>query len=135
MVQTYTAKMGEIVTVDRRISLSRRDLEAPMVRVTRFSEWEEQVDPWKQQDRLPVLYGGLFANLIYGNEPKVINQLELADDDPARKYLGDCKSIIVLPLYDQGESLNMVVLARNDANAFDSNLGNGNGSRNGRTRA
>lgn len=119
MVQTYTSKMNEIVTVDRRISLSRRGLESPMVRVTRFTGWEEKIDPWKQHDKLPVLYGGLFANLIYGNEPKVINHLELADDDPARKYLGNCKSIIVLPLYDQGESLNMVVLARNDADAFD----------------
>ncbi len=119
MVQTYSEKMSEIVHIDRRISLSRRGLESPMVRVTRFSGWEEKIDPWKNPDRLPVLYGGLFATLIFGNEPKIINRLELADDDPARKFLGDCKSILVLPLYDQGESLNMVVLARNEADAFD----------------
>ena len=74
----------------RWISLSRRGLESPWYRITRSSTWTEEIDPWKDKARLPLLEGGLLGELIYANEPRLIDDIAplLADDDPALAYLG-----------------------------------------------
>lgn len=119
MVKAYAAKMGKLYPAEKRISLSRRNLKSPYVRITRYSEWEEDLNPWKQNDRLPVLKGGLLSELIYANVPRVIDELEVHPDDPGLDYLDGQKSLLALPLFDQGESLNMVVLGRNTPAGFD----------------
>ena len=119
MVRSYARRMQQLLPVDRRISLSRRDLKFPDVRVTRYSGWEEDINPWKQTDRLPVISGGLLSELIYDDVPRIIDDHAIAPDDPAKPYLEGLRSIMALPLYDQGESLNMVVLGRTEPHAFD----------------
>ena len=71
---------------DRWISLSRRGLEPPRYRITRSSTWSEPVNPWKEKDKLPLLEGGLLGELIYGDEPRIIDDIAplLTPDDPAR---------------------------------------------------
>src|SRR5438105_4513556 len=66
MVQAYGDKIRSLLPSDRRISLSRRGLLAPQYRITRSSTWQENINPWKEKDRLPLLEGGLFARLLYG---------------------------------------------------------------------
>lgn len=119
MVQQYGARMRRFRHVDRSISLSRRDLAAPRVRVTRFSGWTSEVDPWKQPEQLPILDGGILSELIYGNEPRVINDFEAAAGDPAFEFLSGQGSLVAIPLLDQGVALNMVVHLRRDPGAFD----------------
>jgi sigma-B regulation protein RsbU (phosphoserine phosphatase) len=118
MVRSYARRMQQLMPVDRRISLSRRGLRYPQVRVTRFSEWAEEINPWKEPDRLPVVDRGLLSELIYDDVPRVIPDLKLATDDPAAEYLAGQRSLMSLPLYDQGEALNMVIVARNVPNGF-----------------
>ena len=118
MVRTYVKRMERIVVRDRLVTLSRRGLEHPFVYVTRDSTWTEEINPWEEQQRLPVLEGGLFAELVYGDEPRIIEDPQLADDDPAREYLAGYRSLLAIPLFDQGQGLNMVVMLRHDAGAF-----------------
>lgn len=118
MVRSYARRMQQLMPVDRRISLSRRGLKYPQVRVTRFSEWEEEINPWKEPDRLPIIDRGLLSELIYDDVPRVISNLELASDDPAAEYLAGQRSLMSLPLYDGGEAINMVIVARNVPNGF-----------------
>ncbi len=119
MVRAYARRMQQLLPVDCRISLSRRDLKHPSVRVTRFSQWEEDINPWKESERLPVLSQGLLSELIYGDVPRIIDDLELSSDDPSHPFLAGQRSLMALPLYDQGESLNMVVLGRKTPQGFD----------------
>ncbi len=118
MNQIYTRRMVELFPTTRQISLSRRRLEYPCVRITRSSTWPADINPWKDPQRLPVLNGGLFADLIYGNEPEIIDRIDLEVDDPAAEYLEDQQSLIAIPLYDGGEAINMVVATREDPYAF-----------------
>ncbi len=118
MVRSYARRVQQMLPVDRRISLSRRDLKYPFVRVTRFSGWDEEINPWKESDKLPVIEGGLLSELIYDDVPRVIDDLTLPADDPAMPFLEGLRSIMVLPLFDQGEALNMVVLGRNQPHGF-----------------
>ncbi len=87
MVRAYGQRVRRLVPSDGFLALSRRGLEAPWVKITRSSRWKEDINPWTQNDRLPVLKGGLLSDLIYDGEPRIINDLSLDPDDPSEEYL------------------------------------------------
>jgi phosphoserine phosphatase RsbU/P len=120
MVQAYGRRMRLVMPSDRTLSLSRRDLDRPQFRVTRSSEWDGSLNPWRQRDRLPVLDGGLVAELLYGDLPVIVNDLpdRVSPTDPARQHLAGMGSLVFVPLYDHGVALNAVVLLRRGRDAF-----------------
>jgi sigma-B regulation protein RsbU (phosphoserine phosphatase) len=118
MVRAYGEKMRQLVPSHRRISLSRRGLDDPHFRVTRSTTWSEDINPWTEKDRLPQFAGGLLARLIYAGRPELIEDLAWDADEPAAEYLDGARSLLAIPMYDQGESLNMVVLLRDQPSAF-----------------
>ena len=118
MYQLFSRRMGELFPVARQLSISRRGLRHPEYRVTRSSVWKDAVNPWKETHRLPVHRGGLLADLLYGDQPRVIDDLELDPGDPAAAYLGGQRSLLAIPHYDQGTAANMLILAREDRAAF-----------------
>lgn len=119
MVQAYGKRVREIVPRDHHLSLSRRGLEYPWFRITRFSGWQEEINPWQEPHRLPLLSGGVLADLLYSNRPQLISPLELAADDPAAPYLAGQRSLASIPMFDDGEALNMVVFSRGVEDGFD----------------
>jgi sigma-B regulation protein RsbU (phosphoserine phosphatase) len=118
MVRSYGEKVRLLLPSDRRISLSRRGLTAPQYRITRSTTWSANINPWKEKDRLPLLEGGLIAQLIYGDQPKIIDNLDVPANDPAAEYLGGHHSLMAIPMFDQGVALNMVILLRKEPAAF-----------------
>jgi sigma-B regulation protein RsbU (phosphoserine phosphatase) len=119
MVRAYGDRVAALTPRDGFVSLSRRDLSFPEYRITRSSQWAETINPWKEKDRLPLLRGGLLADLAYGEEPQIIDDLSVTSDDPARDYLDGMRSLMALPLYDRGHSINMVVMLKRAARGFD----------------
>ncbi len=117
--RTYGQRLRQLMPTDRYVALSRRDLAPPAYRITRSTLWKEEINPWKEKERLPLLRGGLFAELIYGDEPRIIDDLQVADDDPARAYFEGMRSLLAVPHYDQGVALNMVIWMRKEPAAFD----------------
>src|SRR6185295_4619927 len=78
-----------IVPNDRYLSVSRRDLQAPQYRITRNTAWKEHPNPWREKNKLPVLSGGILADILYSNEPVIITDLDqrLKPDDPGYEAL------------------------------------------------
>jgi sigma-B regulation protein RsbU (phosphoserine phosphatase) len=122
MVQAYGARVRTMMATDRFISLSRRNLEPPRVLVTRNSQSTENINPWLQRDRLATLDGGILSELIWGDEPRIIDDLRVDPKDPAYSLLQGLGSIAAIPLYDNGHSLNMVVLGRLERGGFNHDL-------------
>ena len=118
MFRAYTTRIRQMLPIDRSVSLSRRDLKPPKYRITRSNIWKDEVNPWKQKEGLPLLEGGILGELIYGDEPRTIDNLRVADDDPAAEYFAGQRSLIAIPLYDRGVALNMVVLMRKEPAGF-----------------
>ncbi len=118
MVQLYGRRMGELIPRDAVVALSRRGLPQPQYRITRSSLWKEEVNPWTSKEQLPLLDRGLLGELIYGDEPRIIDDLRVAADDPAAEYFAGMRSLMAIPLYDQGVALNMVVLMSREPRAF-----------------
>jgi phosphoserine phosphatase RsbU/P len=121
MVRVYGSRIRKLLPAGRWLSISRRGLEWPRYRITRSSTWTEEIDPWKQAGRLPMLEGGLLGTLLYGDEPRLIDDIEplLSDDDPAFSYLDGFRSLMAMPHYDRGVGINMVVLLEREPAAFD----------------
>ncbi|AMV40730.1 PP2C family protein-serine/threonine phosphatase [Planctomyces sp. SH-PL62] len=121
MVRSYGRRVRQIMPSDRWVSLSRRGLEYPKYRITRSSIWTEEVNPWKEPEKLPVLEGGLLAELIYGDEPRILDDISeiLAPDEPAAEHLEGQRSLMAIPHFDQGVGLNMVVALRKEPGAWE----------------
>lgn len=110
MAQLYLRHLRELFPCDGLVAASRRDLPSPHYRVTRSTLWSEDFNPWIDRDRLPVLTGGILGDLLYGDEARVIDDPEVAEDDPAREHLAGYRSMVAIPMYDQGRALNLLVL-------------------------
>lgn len=111
LVSIYWDGIHDIMPVDDYVAISRRGVEPPYYLVTRSSRFTEHFNPWTQRDRLPRLSGGLLGEIIYANKPIVIDDLpaRLKSDDPAHFYLEGFQSLIALPQYEKGESLNVAL--------------------------
>jgi sigma-B regulation protein RsbU (phosphoserine phosphatase) len=118
MHAVFSRRMAQLFPVSRQLTISRRGLRHPQFRVTRFNLWTDPVNPWKEPHRLPVHEGGLLAELLYGDQPRVIDELAIESDDPAAGYLSGQRSLLAIPHFDQGTAQTMVVLAREDSDAF-----------------
>jgi len=119
MVSFFRRRARSLFGGDGSISLSRRGLETPAYRITRSTTWTHDVNPWEQPHLLPAFSGGALADLIYEGEARSVSDFRAAGDEPAREYLGDVRSLMALPLYDNGEALNMVVRFSNAPGGFD----------------
>jgi sigma-B regulation protein RsbU (phosphoserine phosphatase) len=119
MVRAYGARVRQLLPMDRMVGLSRRDLERPKYRVTRTDLWKDEINPWTNQESLPVLEGGLLGDLIYGDEPRIIDDIRLEKGDPGEKYFAGQRSLVAVPLYQKGVALNMVIWMRRQPEAFD----------------
>lgn len=121
MVRVYGGRIRKLMPAGGWVSVSRRGLEWPRYRITRSSAWTEEINPWKQVGRLPLLEGGLLGDLLYGDEPRLIDDIEplLTEDDPAFAYLDGFRSLMAIPHYEQGVTTNMVVLLEREPASFD----------------
>lgn len=123
LVSMYRRRATEFFGGDGSISLSRRGLQHPKYKVTRSTIWSEQINPWKDPHLIPLLEGGIVAELFYADEPRVIGDFKIPEDDPAYEHLQDARSLMCLPLYDEGTALNMVVRYSHEPDFFsDENL-------------
>src|SRR5262249_12664901 len=61
---------------------------------------------------------GLLSELAYAGRPRIIDDLVIPADDPAAAYLDGQRSLLAIPLFEDGEPLNMVVLTREEPHAF-----------------
>jgi len=124
MVRNYAQRMRSAMPSDWFLSLSRRGVERPEYVIARSepgdpAEAAEGPDPWTQRDQLPVLEGGLLGELVYSNEPAIIDDLHVDAADPAYDLIGRYRSLAAVPVYDGGESMNMIVLLFNRPRGFD----------------
>jgi sigma-B regulation protein RsbU (phosphoserine phosphatase) len=118
LVQNYGKRMRQVLPGDGSVSLSRRDLVRPQVRVTRSHTWERSVNPWTAKQRV-ILDGGLLSDLIWNEQALIIEDFCLAPGDPSAPYLEGMRSLAAIPLFDQGHTLNMVVQVCRQPNGFE----------------
>jgi sigma-B regulation protein RsbU (phosphoserine phosphatase) len=118
LYKVFSRRMTQLYPTTRQVTVSRRGLERPNFRVTRFNLWKEQSNPWRDGEKLPVQSGGLIGELAYEEQPRVIGELALEPGDPAGQYFQGQRSLLSIPLFENGVATATVMVAREEANAF-----------------
>lgn len=118
MIQSYRARARFVISADEMLSLSRRGLPDGQLKITRSTHWPEDIDPWREGHRLPIVSGGMLRTLLEGGQPVKIDQLEVEPDDPFAEYAVGMGSLVAAPIYEQGRPDYMVVLMRAERSAF-----------------
>jgi sigma-B regulation protein RsbU (phosphoserine phosphatase) len=119
MVRAYARRMRGSLEPGHTLSLSRRGLQYPNVRITRSTLWTQQLDPWANTSKLPIVHGGILAELMYADHVKVMQMLHVPQTDPAFDFFAHAKSAIAVPHFENGIGLNMVVHTAFREQAFD----------------
>ncbi|MBP3954050.1 PP2C family protein-serine/threonine phosphatase [Gemmata sp. G18] len=118
MYAVFARRMTQLFPISRHLTISRRGLLGPEYRVARYSLWKDPVNPWKESHRLPVHHGGVLAELLYADQPRIIDNLTLDPEDPAAEYLAGQRSLLAIPHFEHGIAQNMVVITRDDTPTF-----------------
>ncbi len=119
LIEAFQHRWRTLPTGEYLLSISRRGLQQPWYRITRYTRWPDDFDPWKNQRKLPLFDRGLLSELIYTNEPHIINDFTPDPDDPAHDYLRGARSLLTLPQYDGGRALNVIVRMSTEPGFFD----------------
>lgn len=118
LTKLLRARLRFIVPATHGLSLSRRGLTGQQVRVTRSTRWQEDINPWKEPQRLPVLEGGLAWRLMEAGQAVKIDHLEVPEDDPFSPYAQGMKSLIAAPVFHDGQPVYMTVLMHEQPEAY-----------------
>lgn len=118
LYKVFSRRMTQLYPTTRQITISRRGLARPEFRVTRFNLWKQQGNPWKDAEKLPVQSGGVIGELAYEDQPRVIGDLVLEPGDPAEEFFAGQRSLLSIPLFEDGIATATVIVARESPNAF-----------------
>ncbi len=105
------------------LSLSTRGLGPGQYRITRVlmdeAEWEAPVrDPWVAARDMPMHEGGFLGEVIRSAYPELIHHLSVPHDPVLGELLAPFRSMMAIPLFDQGEPLNWAISLRRDPRGF-----------------
>ena len=118
LYQVFSKRLNQLYPTTRQLTVSRRGLDRPHFRVQRFNLWKDAVNPYRQPDKLPRYLGGLIGEMIFEDQPRVIDDLALNLNDPAREFFDGQRSLLAIPIFDGGTATTMVIVSREDPNAF-----------------
>jgi sigma-B regulation protein RsbU (phosphoserine phosphatase) len=60
----------------------------------------------------------VLGELLYADRPQLIHDFKVDPGDPAHEHLAPFRSVFAVPQYDNGVATNMVLMLRNEPNAF-----------------
>lgn len=107
-----------VICFDRSLAATRHELAAPMIRITRCDAPGLPFhDPTGKGD-FAAVGGGLLSELLYAGQARLINDLQVGENDPGAKYLAGMGSLAAIPQYRSGEPAEMVFHLRREPGAF-----------------
>jgi HD-GYP domain-containing protein (c-di-GMP phosphodiesterase class II) len=107
-----------LIRFDRSIAATRRDLPAPQIRITRCDAPGTAFHDPTGKDEFPIIEGGLLADLLYAGQPRLIDDLDVADNDPSARYLQGMRSLAAIPQFRAGDPADMFFHLRREPAAF-----------------
>jgi sigma-B regulation protein RsbU (phosphoserine phosphatase) len=118
LLRAYREHAHFVVPFDHVLSLSRKGVPPPRYRITRSTRWTEEIDPWREPHRLPLLEGGWLGEMLYAGRPARFDRLVLPPSDPAAEYFDGMQSVLAVPVFDDGEPHYMVFPSRAQPGAY-----------------
>ena len=123
VLTTFANGSQKLDPTDGYIALSTRGLAPGEYRITRMvldrdmSRFAD-MNPWTDLDRYEIHRGGFFSVIIRSAYPELILHLNISSDPVLGDALRPFGSMMVVPLFDQGEPLNWAIMLRRDPEGF-----------------
>ncbi|MEM1330754.1 MAG: PP2C family protein-serine/threonine phosphatase [Planctomycetota bacterium] len=126
-VARFGRRFRDFRPVDSFLSVSRRGLGPGEYKITRRFTPEtvseapdgDLPNPWRDWDSLPTHTGGFIGDVLEVDEPQLFQELDVRDDPVLGNTLADLGSCTVVPVYDNGESLNWAFRFMRDPYGYD----------------
>jgi sigma-B regulation protein RsbU (phosphoserine phosphatase) len=122
-VRRYRATMAKLYGDRGLISVSKRGVPEGHYRVIRVLH-HQGIDAARYPNvefagaTAPVVSGGIIGGLIAEELPKVIRDLDIADDPILGQHLAPYRSLMATPVYDGGRALNWLIFLGTKPDAF-----------------
>lgn len=109
--QVIADGLTQMDPIDGYMSTSRRELPRDRYKITRMMVNGAgmdftKADPWRDWNLLTIHQGGLLGEIMAGERPVIIHDLDVSSDPILSDRIAKYRSLQAIPLYDQGESLN-----------------------------
>ncbi len=123
VLRVFSTRIEGLYAPQGYVSLSTRGLEPGQYKITRRLDLDGadtlgSADPWQKWDHLPVHSGGFFGEIIRTAYPELIHHLSIRDDAIVGDLLAAYRSLMAIPLFDDGEPLNWAIFLRKDPEGF-----------------
>ncbi len=123
VLQEFARGMSRMFGPQGYVSLSTRGLGPGEYKITRMvldnlPQNIASVDPWRDWEQLPVRRGGFFGRIVRGAQPMVLHDLQLRGDPVVGDALAGYRSMMAIPLFDDGQALNWATTWRPQPEAF-----------------
>ncbi len=122
-IQTYFGEeLRRLFPIHGYMSISTRGLGEGEYKVTGMSTGEGPLrrrDPWAHWDEIPLRRGGVIGRVIEGEVPVMLHDVDLSGDPVLGEELGDRRSLIAVPLYEEGRAVNWAMILHKDPTAFE----------------
>ena len=110
LMRVFSGYVHSQFNVERALIVSRRDLETPRYRIVRAEVWNNDDARFRPCHTEQTAEGGLLAHLLYGSELEWMTEVSLEPSDPAFALLEDVRDLMAFPVFDEGETSEMVIL-------------------------
>lgn len=106
------------------LSLSTRGLKPGEYKITRLVHPEEgddrfsKANPWEIWDALPVHKGGFIGDIIRQAYPELVHHLDVKNDPVLGNSIARYRSMMAIPLFDDGEPRNWSISLSEDPEGF-----------------
>ncbi|MEO1129694.1 MAG: PP2C family protein-serine/threonine phosphatase [Planctomycetota bacterium] len=123
-VQRVFARAGDIMTrSDGYIGFSVRNMPEGQYKITRRlllaeDQPDVQHDPWSSWGSIPAHTGGFFGEAMQSPECQLYHHLNVRDDPALGDTLAPFGSVILAPLFDEGQALNWSMIVRREPEGF-----------------
>lgn len=118
----FARGIRQLHATDGYISVSTRGLRPGEYKITRefltADSLEAPSDPWRDWNYLPVHTGGFLGEIIRQAYPEIIYHLDVRADAILGDRLVPFKSMLALPLFDNGEPVNWGLMLSTRPEAF-----------------
>jgi sigma-B regulation protein RsbU (phosphoserine phosphatase) len=125
VLRTFARGYWALRPIQRMVSVSTRDLPPGLYRLTRNIDVQAVLagrfipdGTIPPREQLPVHSGGFLGEAIADGRPKLIAELDVPDDPVLGDLLKDLRSVLVLPLFDEGEPRYWTFQFRKEPHAF-----------------
>jgi len=124
VIRIFGEGMREIEGPRGYISVSTRGLKPGEYRITRLLTDLEglrgaDIDSWSSPSQYEVQTGGFIGEIIRSAYPEVIHDLDVRDDAVLGDAIAHFRSMMAIPLFDNGEPLNWAIMLSEEPEGYD----------------